>query len=67
MKKLFENFRKYLNEEKASDVLNNWKHEDAKKYSKELISKYGEPDVVTDGMFLWKGRISKFKKTYVRD
>ena len=67
MKKLFENFRRFINEEKASDVLKNWEHDDAKKYSEELISKYGEPDDVTSNMLLWNDKISKFTKTYVRD
>ena len=67
MKLLFENWRQFLTEEKASDSLENWKHEDAKKYAQELIDDYGKPDVVTDNMFLWNDRISKFKQTFVKD
>jgi len=66
MKLLFENWRKYLKENKGS--LEEWEHKDAKAYVKELIEKYGEPDVTSDSMILWEdGRISDFDKVYVRD
>tara|TARA_R110000851_G_scaffold76568_1_gene168490 strand:- start:1013 stop:1501 length:489 start_codon:yes stop_codon:yes gene_type:complete len=65
MKLLFENWRRYLKEEKGS--VDSWEHEDAKAYAKELIEKYGAPKVMTDNMVLWKGGISKFKKVYVLD
>ena len=65
MKLLFENWRRYLKEEKGS--VDDWEHEDAKAYAKELIEKYGAPKVMTDNMVLWKGGISKFKKVYVLD
>ena len=66
MKILFENWRQYLNEEENS--LDNWEHDDARDYAKQLIEKYGEPDVVADKMVLWKdNKISEFKKVYVLD
>ena len=65
MKLLLENWRGYLNEEEGS--LENWEHEDAKAYAKELIEKYGEPKVMTNNMVLWESGISKFKKVYVLD
>ena len=68
MKLLFENFRRFLNEEDSSDLLGKWEHDDAKSYAEELIKNYGQPDVITDEMLLWEnGRISEFKKVYVID
>ena len=67
MKLLFENWRKYLNEA-SEGSLDNWKHQDARSYAKELVEKYGEPDVTTDNMVLWKdGKISEFDQVYVLD
>ena len=58
MKLLFENWRKYLKENKES--LEKWEHKDAKAYAETLIEKYGEPDTASDSMILWeKDRISK--------
>ena len=68
MKLIIENWNRFLNEEKDISSLDSWEHEDAKSYAKELVEKYGDPDVVTDNMVLWKdNRISEFKKVYVID
>tara|TARA_Y100001963_G_scaffold117914_1_gene164137 strand:+ start:645 stop:1946 length:1302 start_codon:yes stop_codon:yes gene_type:complete len=65
MKPIIENWNKFLNEDK--DPLSKWEHKDAAKYAQELIDEYGEPDVITDSMVLWKGGISEFDQTYVKD
>ena len=69
MKHLFENWNKFLNEvdRSASDILQSWEHKDAANYAQELIDDYGEPDVATDNMLLWKAGISEFIQTYVKD
>tara|TARA_R110002110_G_scaffold374396_3_gene584259 strand:+ start:113 stop:1606 length:1494 start_codon:yes stop_codon:yes gene_type:complete len=71
VKNLFENWNIFLNEvetnRSASDILQNWEHEDAANYAQELIDDYGDPDVSTNNMFLWKGGISEFTQTYVKD
>ena len=65
MKPIIENWNKFLNEDKKT--LSKWEHKDAAKYAQELIDEYGEPDVITDSMVLWKGGISEFDQTYVKD
>ena len=67
MKPIFKNWNKFLNEEKAKDVLSNWEHKDAAKYAQQLVDEYGEPDVVADSMLLWHAGISEFTQTYVKD
>ena len=66
MEKLFENWRRFVNEQKDAS-LDNWEYEDAKGYAQELTDEYGEPDVLTNNMALWNGRISEFTQTYVKD
>ena len=66
MKLLFENWRKYLTENKKHSF-STWKHKDAKHYAETLTEKFGAPDEETEDMVLWKGKISKFDETYVRD
>jgi hypothetical protein len=67
VKIFFENWNKFLNEENENN-LNNWQYEDAKSYAEELIEQYGDPDVMTNNMVLWKdNKISEFKKVYVLD
>ena len=66
MKFLLENWKRFINEQEEPS-LDNWEHQDAKAYAEELIEKYGDPDVMTDNMVLWSGRISEFDQTYVKD
>ena len=66
MKLLLENWKRFINEQEEPS-LDNWEHQDAKAYAEELIEKYGDPDVMTDNMVLWSGRISEFDQTYVKD
>ena len=65
MKLLFENWRKFLIEEKGS--LENWQYKDAKAYAEKLTENYGEPDTITNNLALWKGGISEFDEVYVKD
>ena len=52
----------------AEESLSKWVNEPAAKYARELISKYGQPDGVTESMVIWHdGRISKFDNVYVKD
>ena len=37
-------FKNYITEQKASDVLKNWRHDDAKEYAERLIKTFREPD-----------------------
>ena len=67
MKKLFENWKRFINEEKAADSIKNWKYDDAQHYAEYLVERYGEPDIVSNDMLLWEGKISQFNQTYVKD
>jgi hypothetical protein len=67
MKKIYENWNNFINEEKARDFLKNWKYDDAQHYAEELVNRYGEPDISSDDMLLWEGKISKFTQTYIKD
>ena len=63
MKKLFENWKRFINEEKAADSIKNWKYDDAQDYAEYLVERYGEPDIVGNDMLVWEGKISQFTQT----
>ena len=67
MKKLFENWKRFINEEKAADSIKNWKYDDAQDYAEYLVERYGEPDIVGNDMLVWEGKISQFTQTYIKD
>ena len=68
MKKLFENWNGFLNEEigRPEDVLKKWDHDDAASYAQELIDDYGDPDEYTQSQLTWYD-ISEFTNTTVKD
>lgn len=66
MKLILENWNKFLNEEKAKDLLSNWEHKDAADYAQELIDEYGEPDEPSENQMTWRN-ISQFDETTVKD
>ena len=67
MKPIFENWKKFLNEQQELEsILDNWEHEDAANYAKVLIEKYGEPDEYSENQMTWRD-ISQFDETVVKD
>jgi hypothetical protein len=67
MKLIFENWKRFINEEKAADSIKNWKYDDAQHYAEYLVERYGEPDIVSNDMLVWDGKISQFNQTYIKD
>ena len=60
-------FNKYLKEQKSSDVLKNWRYEDAKEYAEKLIKTFGEPDEITETTLSWNSIEPPFDRVWIID
>ena len=60
-------FKHYITEQKASDVLKNWRHDDAKEYAERLIKTFREPDEVTETTLSWNSIEPPFDRVWVID
>ena len=54
-------------EQKASDVLKNWRHDDAKMYAEKLIKTFREPDEVSETTLSWNSIEPPFDRVWVID
>ena len=60
-------FSKYVTEQKASDVLKNWRFEDARLYAEKMIKAFGQPDEVAETTLSWNSIEPPFDRVWIVD